>query len=190
MARCGRRRRVFPVVGLGIWAACAGVAARGGEEGGASPPPRPTPTRLADAPHLQANPPPDWSTRDAAWWARVLSVEQVRVCREGGTERPGTGALLHVDEPGQFVCSSCGLPLFDAAAKFESGTGWPSFWAARGDGAVRELEDRSLGVVRTEVRCGRCDAHLGHVFPDGPPPTGRRYCINSVCLLHAPGGSR
>ena len=128
----------------------------------------------------------DWKEKTAEWWKATLPAEVHKVCREGGTERPWTGELLDQKKKGSFVCSSCGHALFDADTKFESGTGWPSFYDELNPSAVRELQDTSHGMVRTEVRCGRCDAHLGHVFPDGPKPTGLRYCINSVCLLHVP----
>ena len=130
----------------------------------------------------------DWSAKDRAYWESVLSPQQVKVCRDAGTERPGSGIYNKNKEPGVFVCSSCGLPLFDASTKFESGTGWPSFTAPIAEGAVRETTDLAYGMVRTEITCGRCGAHLGHVFEDGPAPTGKRYCINSVCLLHRAEG--
>ena len=128
----------------------------------------------------------DWTTKTAAWWKQTLPKEVHGVCRMGGTERPFTGDLLDEKRAGDFVCSSCGHALFKADDKFKSGTGWPSFSDEANESAAREITDTSLGMVRTEVRCGRCDAHLGHVFKDGPPPTGLRYCINSVCLLHVP----
>ena len=128
----------------------------------------------------------DWKQKTAAWWKQTLPAQVVSVCREGGTERPFSGALLTEKHAGDFVCSSCGQVLFRSETKFESGTGWPSFSAPATEGSLTEIVDKSHGMVRTEVRCGRCDAHLGHVFPDGPPPTGLRYCINSVCLLHTP----
>lgn len=124
----------------------------------------------------------DWKGKSRAWYAERLKPQQVSVCRDGGTERAFTGGLLDHKGKDPFVCSSCGLKLFDGAHKFKSGTGWPSFHTAV-PGAIREIRDTSHGMVRTEVRCSRCDAHLGHVFDDGPPPTGLRYCINSVCLL-------
>ena len=128
----------------------------------------------------------DWKTKTAEWWQATLPPKVNAVCRNGGTERPWSGDLLDQKKKGTFVCSSCGHALFDSDTKFESGTGWPSFYDELNDGAVAEIRDTSHGMLRTEVRCGRCDAHLGHVFHDGPKPTGLRYCINSVCLLHVP----
>ena len=114
-------------------------------------------------------------------WRRILTPEQYSVMREHGTERPGSCALLHEKRAGTFTCAGCGQPLFVAERKFESGTGWPSFFAPL-DGAIESSVDRSHFTVRTEVHCSRCGSHLGHVFPDGPPPTGERYCINGVAL--------
>ena len=115
-----------------------------------------------------------------------LTTEQFAVTQEGATERPGTGEYLHNDRPGIYVDIVSGEPLFASSAKYESGCGWPSFTAPAEDAPIEELVDTSHGMVRTEVRCERCGAHLGHVFPDGPPPTGLRYCINGVALNFTP----
>jgi peptide-methionine (R)-S-oxide reductase len=116
-------------------------------------------------------------------WRRRLTPEQYRVLRQAGTERAFTGAYVDTDDDGMYHCAACGAPLFDSATKFHSGSGWPSFTDAVSPGAVELLEDRSHGMVRTEVRCARCHSHLGHVFPDGPRDRGGlRYCMNSVAL--------
>lgn len=114
--------------------------------------------------------------------AKTLTPEERRVLLHQGTEPPFCGGLLKEKASGVYHCRLCGLPLFRSSAKFESGTGWPSFFAPFDPEHVAEIEDRSHGMVRVEIRCGRCDSHLGHVFPDGPPPTGMRYCLNSVSL--------
>jgi peptide-methionine (R)-S-oxide reductase len=124
---------------------------------------------------------------DAQWRDR-LTPEEYRVLREHGTERAWLGCFVATKEPGTYVCAGCGNPLFASGGKFESRTGWPSFTQPVGLDAVVEIEDRSHGMLRTEVRCARCDGHLGHVFPDGPPPTGLRYCMNSVAMRHVPEG--
>jgi peptide-methionine (R)-S-oxide reductase len=122
-------------------------------------------------------------------WRKLLTPEQYRVTRQHGTEPAFSHALNREKRDGMFKCVCCGTPLFASDAKFDSSTGWPSFWAPAEAGAVNEHEDRSWLMRRTEVRCAACDAHLGHVFPDGPKPTGARYCINGVALTFAPGES-
>jgi len=122
---------------------------------------------------------------DAEWQAQ-LTPEQYRITRQHGTERAFTGALLNVKTPGTYVCVCCGNPLFDSKTKFESGSGWPSFYAPLDADAVEMARDTSYGMTRDEIHCARCDAHLGHVFDDGPEPTGLRYCMNSASLKLEP----
>ncbi|MBI3782449.1 MAG: peptide-methionine (R)-S-oxide reductase MsrB [Deltaproteobacteria bacterium] len=124
----------------------------------------------------------DKVVKSEAEWRNQLSPEQYAVCREKATERPFTGKYYHCKEDGTYRCVACGNPLFTSDTKYESGSGWPSFYQPVSPDAVREEEDTSLGMRRIEVMCGKCDAHLGHVFPDGPRPTGIRYCINSLAL--------
>jgi peptide-methionine (R)-S-oxide reductase len=118
-------------------------------------------------------------------WRRLLSPDQYQVLRHEGTERAFSSPLLQEHRKGVFACAGCELPLFKSETKFESGTGWPSFWSPI-EGAVRTKSDRSFLMERTEVRCRRCGGHLGHVFDDGPPPTGLRYCMNGVALKFTP----
>ncbi len=124
--------------------------------------------------------------RSEEQWRERLSDEEFSVCRMKATEAPFTGDYLDNDAPGTYSCRCCGQELFASGTKFDSGSGWPSFWAPAAAAQLSEIEDRSGGMRRTEVICRRCDAHLGHVFPDGPEPTGLRYCINSVSIeFHA-----
>ncbi len=124
-------------------------------------------------------------SRSETDWQKELAPEAYAVMRKHGTERAGTSPLNREYRPGMYACAGCGLPLFESATKFDSGTGWPSFFAALPQ-AVATTTDRSLGMARTEVHCARCGGHLGHVFPDGPQPTGERYCMNGVALKFEP----
>lgn len=120
--------------------------------------------------------------RTEAEWRELLTPTQYQVLREAGTERAFTGKYVDEHADGTYHCAACEAELFDASTKFESGSGWPSFYAAKSQDAVELIVDRSHGMVRTEVRCRRCGSHLGHLFPDGPAPTGDRFCMNSVSL--------
>jgi peptide-methionine (R)-S-oxide reductase len=124
---------------------------------------------------------------DAVWRER-LSPAAYEVLRQHGTERAGAGCFVGTKDPGIYVCAGCHQPLFQSNTKFESGTGWPSFVQTLTPDAVEIRVDRAYGMVREEVLCGRCGGHLGHVFPDGPPPSGLRYCMNSVAMKHVPEG--
>ena len=129
---------------------------------------------------------PEKVVKSDAEWQSMLSPEEYAVTRQAGTERPFTGVYWDEERPGTYLCKCCDAPLFDAQTKFDAGCGWPSFYEPLESEALINREDHTLGMRRIEVLCARCDAHLGHVFPDGPAPTGLRYCMNSVSLTLAP----
>lgn len=132
---------------------------------------------------VNGNPTPDYRVeKTAEEWQKLLTPEQFRITRNKGTEMAGTGALCSVYEDGKYNCVCCDTPLFDSTIKFSSGSGWPSFTQPIKENAIKYHKDSSFGMVRVEVLCNTCDAHLGHVFPDGPEPSGLRYCVNSASM--------
>lgn len=148
---------------------------------GGRPVPGPAATQEADGPQ-EGSARVDKVERSDAEWRKILTPAQYHVLRGKGTEPPGSGALLHETADGVYCCAACGLPLFRSDAKFESGCGWPSFFEPLPGARITETRDTSLGMVRMEITCSRCGSHLGHVFRDGPAPTGLRYCVNSLSL--------
>jgi peptide-methionine (R)-S-oxide reductase len=121
-------------------------------------------------------------------WKKLLTPEQYRITTKKGTENPFTCTFTNIKEPGVYVCVRCGTELFKSRTKFDSGTGWPSYYEPVSMLNIVEQTDRTLGMIRTEVLCARCGSHLGHVFDDGPPPTGKRYCMNGIAMKFVPGG--
>lgn len=128
----------------------------------------------------------DWKQKGDEYWRQKLTPAQFEVCRRKGTERPFTGEYCDEKHPGVYHCACCGAELFSSQAKYDSGSGWPSFYRALDDRRIAEEVDASRGMVRTEILCAECGSHLGHVFPDGPAPTGLRYCVNSLSLRLEP----
>ena len=167
---------LFAATGLGLAASCSS---------GSIETPSETEPEAPSAPSVAVAQDGKFRLSEEEWRER-LSPKAYEVLREAGTERAGTGEYWDTKTPGIYTCGGCGQELFDSTTKFDSGTGWPSFWEPIAGDRILEHEDRKYGMVRTEVVCSRCDGHLGHVFSDGPRPTGLRYCINSVSLQLQP----
>ncbi len=144
-----------------------------------------TEKRVEVQPLSEAKPTEGKVSKSEEEWKKVLSDQQFYVLRKSGTERPFTGPYWDDHQPGTYVCAGCGAVLFQSKAKFESGTGWPSFFEAAAPASVVAITDSSYGMARTEIRCAKCGGHLGHLFDDGPKPTGMRYCINGAALKKA-----
>jgi peptide-methionine (R)-S-oxide reductase len=128
----------------------------------------------------------DLDKKSEDYWRETLSADEFRVCRQKGTEIAGSGDYYHLQDEGRYLCKCCGEELFTSASKYHSGSGWPSFYATTSDRAINETVDQAHGMTRTEITCSNCGCHLGHVFPDGPKPTGLRYCVNSLSLQFEP----
>jgi peptide-methionine (R)-S-oxide reductase len=173
---CGAKLRLLASLLLAFLPGCQGSEYPA--PAGAAPP------RIPDSFESKAT--VEWNMITPDQWSSRLTAEEYYVTREKGTERPFSGEYWKTKREGLYHCICCDAPLFDSENKFESGTGWPSFWQPVAPDSVEEHEDRTLGAPRTEVTCRSCGAHLGHVFPDGPEPTGQRYCLNSVALKLRP----
>ncbi|HJK97136.1 MAG TPA: peptide-methionine (R)-S-oxide reductase MsrB [Polyangiaceae bacterium LLY-WYZ-14_1] len=186
------KRRSIVLVCLAV---CLGTACSKPPGGGETPASEPSsggwPGPEEPRSFVDANPPPigEELTLSESEWRQRLTREEFRILREEGTERPFTSPLLEEHRTGTFHCAGCGAPLYPSRAKFDSGTGWPSFTQPVAEGRITKKRDASLGMVRVEVECARCGGHLGHVFDDGPPPTGKRHCINGVALDFQPDPS-